>query len=411
MPDPRIYPIAPSKSTLAIAVISDIHAYSGVEDDKAPSDCCITETDPSKNALCGLRDFISRERLRADLLFCPGDLGDKAQPEAIQHAWRELHDLKQLLKARDVIATTGNHDVDSRFEYTGYDAKGFLQSLEPAYPFANARQSDQYWARNYVIVDRPSFRVLILNSSAFHGEGSIKKLDEREYMRGRISDHTLSHIRRELLKLKTPRPVNLLLCHHHPHPYAEFRTKPDDLMIGGDLLLGMLDTGEFGNWMVVHGHNHRPRIEYAAGGASAPIVFAAASVAAALWKNIQHVPRQFYIFEYPLDLIPQLGLVGRFKAWEWAYGDGWAASPLGEMLPGEGGFGWRSNIEVLAREVAQEVQSQSTPWKFVVEKLPHLRFLLPQDIVKLAKCLTLLPEIHVECHDHGPPVMVGRRTS
>jgi Calcineurin-like phosphoesterase len=142
------------RDRLVVAVISDIHAYEGVAADDAPSHCCVTENDPTKNSLVGLRDLIrdlkKKENLTADLLFSPGDLGEKAQPVAIQHVWRELHDLKTLLRAKELIVTTGNHDIDSRFAHNDHDAKGMLQSLEPRYPFADERLTDQYWARHFV---------------------------------------------------------------------------------------------------------------------------------------------------------------------------------------------------------------------------------------------------------------------
>jgi hypothetical protein len=43
---------------LVVAVISDLHAYQGIEPDKAPSRLCVTETDPRKNPLCGLLTFV-----------------------------------------------------------------------------------------------------------------------------------------------------------------------------------------------------------------------------------------------------------------------------------------------------------------------------------------------------------------
>jgi predicted MPP superfamily phosphohydrolase len=160
----RPRPKSATASPLRIAIISDIHAYDGIEPDKAPSHCCITENDPTKNPLSGLRQLIANESLRADLLFCPGDLGEKAQPSAIHYAWGKLHELKGLLKAKHLVATTGNHDIDSRHAYNHHDAKGQLQTLDPKYPFASDGQNDKYWSRHFATIVGPTYR--ILNSSS-----------------------------------------------------------------------------------------------------------------------------------------------------------------------------------------------------------------------------------------------------
>ena len=292
---------APEKR-LVVAVISDVHAYEGkdIKPDDIPSHCCITENDPLKNSLVGLHDLIKQEALLADVLLFAGDIGDKAQTIAVQHTWCKLHEIKKLLKVQILAAATGNHDVDSRHDYNKYDAKGMLQALVPPYPFDKDQMNDRYWSRHFELIVRDKYRILVLNSSAFHGEGRFDETKQFEYEHGRVSDHTLKRIREQLDAQDDYPPVNILLCHHHPHPHSELSLGKDDLMTGGDELLGILNTGTYGRWLVIHGHKHHPKMEYAAGGSSAPIVFAAGSLAKILYGELQTNSRnQFYILEFP----------------------------------------------------------------------------------------------------------------
>src|SRR5439155_7955565 len=117
------------------AVVSDLHAYDRV-DGEPPSHFCTLdpEDQPGKHPLAGLEQLIVTQGLRADLLLCAGDIGDKANPGGVRSAWNWLVRLSQKFGA-SMLATPGNHDVDSRFIYNQYDAKGVLQSLSPPFPF------------------------------------------------------------------------------------------------------------------------------------------------------------------------------------------------------------------------------------------------------------------------------------
>src|SRR5579863_2023126 len=113
-------------SELTIAVMSDLHVYDEIVDGESPS-WLSTSTPRGRDdhhPISALRVLIKRELPKADLLLCPGDLGDKARPSAIQYAWECVHEIARVLNPALVAATTGNHDCDSRYEHTDFDAKG-----------------------------------------------------------------------------------------------------------------------------------------------------------------------------------------------------------------------------------------------------------------------------------------------
>jgi len=395
--------------SLTVAVMSDLHAYDNDEPDNAPSHYCIRDPfdDPGKSPIAGLTRLIESEHLSAEVLLCPGDIADKANPLAIQHAWKAIHQIGQSLRTGQIVATSGNHDVDSRFKHNDFDARGVLQALEPPYPFPDENLNDRYWSRHFVLTSGHCYRVPTVNSSAFHGEGQYSETKLYEFERGRVSQRTLAAIRRELER-SAPALVNILLCHHHPHPHSELRLAESDLMAGGRELLELLGSGRYGDWIVVHGHKHHPKLENAAGGASAPVVFAAGSLCATLYRELQTRARnQFYMLAFPYSEYRLHGFVGRFRAWDWAVGNGWLPATEGSGLPAHGGFGWRGKPSVLARQIASAAADSPTPWSVIRAMVPSVDFLLPQDLddvrIVLGRDhrLKVIPEV-------GTPIEIAR---
>ena len=61
-------------------------------------------------------------------------MADKANPTAMNYVWGKFHLLAEKLKVKNSFATVGNHDIDSRYAYNEFDAKGMLHGLNPPYP-------------------------------------------------------------------------------------------------------------------------------------------------------------------------------------------------------------------------------------------------------------------------------------
>lgn len=203
-----------SKS-LTIAVASDLHACPATQE-ASISHLRVGAVDdsPQTNPLLGLKELISNQQLSADMLLLPGDLADKAEPSALRYSWTHLQEVASLLAASYIFATAGNHDVDSRYKYNHFDAKGVLQTLSPRFPLPDEADCDRYWSRHFAIIENSFWRLVVLNSSAFHG-GQVS-----EYEHGRVSPHTLEALRKALAGADRPE-LNILLCHHHPHQHAE----------------------------------------------------------------------------------------------------------------------------------------------------------------------------------------------
>lgn len=399
-----------AEQVIRLAVLSDLHAYGGTATPGSePSFLFATEEhqraqdDPFE----GLTELISRRKLTANYLLCPGDMGDKADPKGIAHAWHHIQRVAKLLGDATYVASTGNHDVDTRSTFHSYDPTDTLKRLVPPYPVSDQSEADRYWSRYFCVSENPNCRIVSINSSAFHWL-------EAERNHGRVSRSTLDWLRDDLAK-RDPRPINVLLCHHHPHLHSEL-AKIDtsyEVMRDGDRLIDLLGDGDLGQWLIVHGHKHFPNIAYSAGRTQSPIVFSCGSFSARLYKELGTRTRnQFYIIEIPLNKVNGLGLVGNISAWDWSDGKGWirpdgASSGLTSLTP----FGSRENLYSLATRLSDFLGTNPfVTWQELVAEIPSLEFVLPDDLRDLERILGQRHEISISRTD-GQPSQLGKRSS
>lgn len=370
---------------MRIAIASDIHAYdlSDPAPPSPPSYLCISDPadQPSRHPIAGLKQLIANEALHADILVCPGDMADKANTAALSYVWNELNSVKSLLGATRLVATAGNHDVDSRHKYNDFDAKGALQALVPPFPGLSEQSCDRYWARNFVLIEEGSWRLLLLNSSAYHGGG---KDPIKEANHGRISERTVSAIEKTLVASKK-RELNILVCHHHLYRDNAILEKDYSEMEGADYLVRLLGSGDYGQWVVVHGHKHHPKLQYGAGGLGSPIVFSAGSLCASLYAELAARARnQFYILDVDPAAANQysLDVAGTIKAWDWIPNAGFKPAGIDSGLPHISGFGYRATIAAISSRIAALFGSKVPylRWPELLASVPELQYLLYSDV-------------------------------
>jgi hypothetical protein len=392
---------------LKVAILSDIHAYSRsqlAEGEGAPSWAEISNpSNPAVNPFAAVLALISKENLTADVLVSGGDLGDKASPQALNYAWHEVRGIQAALGAKILLAATGNHDMDSR-EINGFDARGALQELD-SYPLADERLRDAYWANNAIIQEHPGFRSVLLNSAAYHGYA-------KEWAHGRVSARTRAYLRSRLTETSDP-GLNILVTHHHLYPLGGVNLTDHSEMEEAPALLELLSSGEFGSWLVIHGHRHWPSVSQASGGQGAPIVFSAGSFSAMLYDEIQDKARnQFYLLEIE-DNRAGHRVRGTFKAWDWISDEGFRPAQARSGLPSNGGFGGAMTGAELADAVAIYYTSRGhsfVDYQDVVAAVPDLRHAMPADVRSFE---TRLRDVHslAVLHDDGTPVQIGKRSN
>jgi predicted phosphodiesterase len=327
----------------------------------------------------GCASIVQTRFARVDAVLVGGDLTDHAEPSALELAWKEVNALALRLDA-SLVATAGNHDYDSRGS-VGFDPKGALIALEPPFPAGDAATRLHYFAYDFAVVQRDGFVVVTLNSAAQHGYSFGER---HEYEHGRVLPRTIARIRAVLDTMTLP-SVRILLVHHHVVQLPDLDTDEQSILTDADPLMRML--AEHGDWIVVHGHKHRPWMQYAAGGGDAPVVFSAGTFAANLGvgRFAAAVQKQFYVVEFNSreDLPTDLAIAGQVHAWNFD-GFRWVEAGAHDGYPGVSGFGWRTSTANLADRLHDLVVAERRATNSRLEEFePRMLFLCPDDQAKV----------------------------
>lgn len=389
-------------TNLRLAILSDLHAApKSVEDGRLEVKLFTDQPTSSslEHPLLSLESFIQQSQLKADVVICPGDMTNRANPQALDYVWQNLHKLKDLLQAKVVVATVGNHDVDSRGHATDSFPRESLMRLVPRFPATDDRLADHYWAHGYYITEVSDVRFLVLNSSWLH-----EARDDLD--RGVVTSYTLEKLRKEL-KSPSPSGINIAICHHHPHSHAELGLGADDVMRNGQQLLDLLS--DTGLWLVVHGHKHHPKIEYAAGQVDPPVIFACGSFSGRLEGANASISRNYF---HIVDLaIPAEAIQGRVSSWAWASGIGWKQyADTDSRFPTEFGFGYSGQIQPLAARISDHLAGRSLmDWAELSRKEPALSLLMPKQLTKLINLLASAHNLKVVFDEFLRPRQIGER--
>lgn len=389
-----------STDNLEIFVVSDLHAISSIVNGSGPSYYTIANTLGTNSCpMASLKTFIQQEKICARVLLCCGDIGNKADPPSLRHSLDDLTVLRELLGAEKLIVTVGNHDIDSRLETNEHDPRGYLQSLSPLIPIDNEDLFHKFWSKHYVVLEESSYNLLVLNSSAFHGYA-----EELEH--GRISKYMLDNIIEELSNLPTDK-INLVMMHHHPCIIDDLNKKESyDVARGGSDLLERLSQGDLGEWLVIHGHRHYPRLTQASGGNSAPFILSSGSLGAITphsWK----VGNYCYKISFDCEKNKIEGIHAKVTSYEWTSNLGWSYPDFrnGELIPHKCGFGYLGRTKSLLDEI-KKLPKQTYDWVELVSKIGDLEYLIPRELDALFKLIEKDVECGIDFDRSGYPVRI-----
>jgi 3',5'-cyclic AMP phosphodiesterase CpdA len=375
---------------MKLLVVSDLHSFQ-MPTKVMPSLVNFGDADRNgkSDPLLGLREMLSSGKVaRPDILLCAGDIADKADPLALERAWTELSSIQKDFQIPHFVATCGNHDLDTRHKENKFDPRGFLRRLTPSFPLPEYQKNDvehlKYWSNNFSIVEGDNWRVLTINSCAYHGYGDDS---QPELTRGRISDITLDEIKEELQALGSDLRLkfNICLVHHHLKEQHSDAYADESRMRGAENLLQLLARAEFGEWFVVHGHVHRGSL-YCDGGNSGPIVLSCASFSVSLQGDPTNPGvNQFYLVEFDPPQGGRHRIKGAVHAWNWAASYGWdPAENKPGCLAGRAGFGFRGDLPSFAEKLAEKVnECGRLSWSDAVSQFTELKHFLPLDLENL----------------------------
>lgn len=398
---------------MKFAIVSDIHGTPS----SASSDSYTTTTPPpAPPNQHPLEDLIRQATLNPDLaadaLICCGDMTNRASPEGTLYVWGRLGILAEALGAAVVVASPGNHDLQSRAD--GGDSRSVLINLIPSYPTRDKDRDSVFWSDGYTTVESDDYRIVTLNTCLHHTTPDPSMTDEERKRhnarleRGELEDSTIDSLVTSV-KALAPKPINILVCHHHLIEHEQLDAFSDDYgkVLRGNRLLWELDSCSAGRWIVVHGHKHIPRLLYSFGSSNAPVVFGAASLGAKLGEKVNTVVRnQFHL----MDCSPTvssgstLNALGTVRSWCWGFGQGWKPAQLESTgLPPVAGFGYQVAGLDLAAALENELGSSSTAiagWEQIKTAHPDIEYLLPQDLGRLELQLEARG-IRVQRHSQG----------
>lgn len=381
---------ATSARMVRMAVISDVHAVSKINQREISYARKFKRGDGRYNALDAAKELFSSPDLEADVLLCPGDLADSTggnDPEGMAYAWGELQALAQKLGGATLIATAGNHDIvrwmaDPADEKDGgkntpldFDVSIQLKDLDPPFPTTDAEAADVYFVDDFLVVTSEHWRVVSLNSCA---EANV------DPMRGSVRSSTIENIAAVLEQDDAP-PVNVFMCHHHPVEWTHLAPRDTSHMQLGEQLLRMLDQRDTSRWVFVHGHRHQPTVGYAGESTSGPVRFSAGSISCVPWMDTGPVRNQLYMLEFDIDELEALSLpgAGRFISWDWRYQRGMRPAAAKSGLPHQGGFGFRRDGFELAATCVELGGAAGTPllhWDDLIAADARWKYVAPLDL-------------------------------
>jgi DNA repair exonuclease SbcCD nuclease subunit len=396
--------------TPKLLVISDLHAHNrSVADEESPS--CFT-SDPSgkgrlRNPLIAISDALRNDSVSVDWLICPGDLGDRNHASSLEFSWSALHKLKKDLNAKLLFAAVGNHDINSRRDRPDEHPSHVLRQLVPKFPIiSDSRSCEKFWTNDYFIKQYPKLKttICLVNTCVFHGVAS--KDSEAEAYRGRLAQPTLDRLREELPKKLSL--VNVLVMHHHirQHPLIK---EESYVYNGGELIEILKETGK--RWLVIHGHQHLPDIQYADGSPNAPVILSAASVAAKPYPVNGRFPRnQMHLLEFDEEQCQRYDqeLFGSVRSWSWAEGNGWSQASRGDGLPALCGFGCGQSPRILAEniiDVVKNTDGKPVKWNDLINQISELKFLTPPQFSSMVQFLEK-KDVKLAFNNHHLPVWV-----
>ena len=386
---------------MRLAVVSDLHCHPQRPTENSSHLLSNGPRVPAHNhPVEALVDLIQLKSLRADYLVAPGDFTDKADIHGYVVGVQVAREIAQLLGSRRVVGTVGNHDIDSR-GLNGDDPFYLGTHVFRDFPIADIAQRSRFFDPRfgYALFDEGDIRFLIINSVVSHRT-------KEEAKRGSFTPTQLENLVRDTQSLHRL-PIQVCVFHHHPIPHEDMDLGPEDLMVGGEQLLGYLEAS--GYLLAIHGHKHHPRFRYAASGGSNGIpVFSAGSFAALITgKLVRSLRNTFHLLEIEVAADPKSYPRGKIWSWELSTAGGWIETSVKQSgFPHVTGFGCRSDPRHLAAMIQATLQSERyVSWEDLEHLSVDFAYLSPADRRRVAE---IVVTSGVVCDDVQDPMYFSR---
>jgi 3',5'-cyclic AMP phosphodiesterase CpdA len=357
---------------LRLAIISDLHCHPKRKPEEGNNETYLL-TDklrvPSKDHPVDdlLHKINKNEISEVDLTLCPGDFTDKANVQGFISGWGFSLEIHRALNSKEIIATVGNHDVDVYAKHSNYTldtAKG----IKRGFPIDEEAAKDTFWAKGCVILERETYRILLINSSHFHYNKEAAK-------GGKVSDEMIEYVD-NYLSSHNDNKIKIAMSHHHPIDHSRLKLGEEDKIHNADPLLNILGKYKFD--LFIHGHKHDPLIRYhntTEYGYRLP-VFASGSFSS--YSNLMYtgVKNAFHI----ITLCKNKVCKGEISTWTFSPNIGWTQPDDESGFPAFTGFGCEKRVEEIVDSINTIMSKHGRiDWKDIVEKIPDLQYLIPEE--------------------------------
>lgn len=367
-----------SLKKLSVVIFSDLHCHpsgNGSNDTYLKTDMLRVPVldHPVESAI----EMFKREGLRTDLTLCPGDFTNKSDRQGFISGWDFTLELHKELNGKMIIATLGNHDIDSYGTISDYSFET-ARGIKKGFPFVDSNDCDTFWSKGGDFIESKEFRVLVINSSHFH-------YSKKAAGAGKVSDELLDYID-NYLSNKSDDKINIVLAHHHPIDHSRLDLGEEDKIIKADRLLELLGKYKFD--LFVHGHKHDPLLRYHHCISSNHYLPILSSGSFSSTTNISFTGKRNTF--HKIDILKENSSQGkgRIRTWTFLPKNGWKTMYDEEGFDSNTGFGFLGAMKDLADKIILEVgENPLKKWSEVVSRIPDVQYLIPSQSKELVEIL------------------------
>lgn len=362
---------------LKISILSDLHCHHSKDKTESFLLSDSLRIPPNEHPVESLSEIIKDESLQSDLTLCPGDFTNKNCLQGLISGWNYSLEIHEKLKSKDIIATIGNHDIDSRLDNASYSFNN-VRGIGRDFPIEDLSNRSQFFEIGYTIVERNDFRVLVINSSHFHHNTD-------EAAKGKISDEAIEKIKKELNELSDDK-IQIAMSHHPPIEHSRNKLGDSDHMEEGARLLDLLIENCFD--LYIYGHKHDPLYsEYVSPVNSKKIsIFSSGSFSAKETVMFTGERNCFHILTIIKDSFQTKGTI---DTWRYTKPKGWGKIvDEGSTMPSVLGFGFSGDVKNISCQVLELFKDiEKISWTDIIDKVTDVRYLNATQLKELGVLL------------------------
>lgn len=355
---------------MRIAVVSDLHCHASTKVDERGNkiDATYLYSDLLRSPdhpIESLTDLLNKEEV--DLILCPGDFTNQSDKQGFISGWNYALELKDHFKADDIIATIGNHDVDSRNNYSDYSID-IPKKIKKNFPFKDKDLRTNFWSQGFAFIEKDDFRILVINSCHFH-------FNKNKSSSGEVDSELLKDVEDYLIKNKENK-IQLMMCHHHPIRHSMYNLGEEDEIINSENLLNLLRKFKFD--LIIHGHKHNPLLRYCNPTNNNKIaIFSSGSFSSK--TNLMHTGTKNFF--HIIDINKNNESKGIISSWTYQPQIGWQKNyDENSFMPPNTGFGSKKTTSEIVNEIISLLKNKTDEkWENIRTQISDIDCLIPEE--------------------------------